>query len=113
MNIQAEKALGISYQETKDLNIALRALGVTQQVSAIRESSKLVVEVVPDIQSGHVNSLRSFNLEKADLEKVFSAFGETEIEVHKPGVINHVDGTQSYGAHAIVGFADALAAVAA
>ena len=69
--------------------------------------------MVPDIQSGHVNSLRSFNLEEADLTKVFSAFGDCEIEVFKPGAISPVDGTQSYGSHAVVSFADALAAVCA
>ena len=34
------------------MNIALRALGATIEVSAIRETSKIVVEVVADIQAG-------------------------------------------------------------
>lgn len=44
---------------------------------------------------------------------MFSAFGESEIEVFKAGDISPMDSTQSYGSHAIVSFQDALAAVCA
>lgn len=108
-----ETCLGITDAETKQLNIALRALGATIEVSAIRETSKLVVEVVADIQAGQINSLRSYNMEMADLKKVFDAFGDNEIEIYRPGQISPIHSTQSYGSHAIVSFDDALVAVTA
>ena len=91
----------------------MRAGGVTHPTSAIRESIKLLVEVVPDIQAGHVNSLRSFNLEEADIKKVFSAFGESEIAVYQAGSVSPMENTQTYGSHAIVNFECALSALTA